>query len=153
MKNIIPASIVLFIKDLDNSGYSLWMQKRTEGGSTQGLWEFPGGKIEAGETPLDAAYREVEEEVEINFPKTNKLLKFKDYPYKYEDRDIMLFTFLGLSPDLPPNKGKWYRISYLDKSSPLKGEIPPINHQIVDEVSDYIKEQSISPFWKSIWTP
>ena len=152
MKNIIPASIVLFIKEIDESGYSLWMQKRTEGGSTHGMWEFPGGKVEADESPLDAAFREVEEEVGIDFPKSNKLLKFKDYPYQFEDRNIVLFTFLGLKSDLPTGKGKWYRISNLEKSSPLKGEIPPINHQIIDEVTDYIKEQSISPLWKSIWT-
>ncbi|TDJ08191.1 MAG: NUDIX domain-containing protein [Deltaproteobacteria bacterium] len=151
MRNIIPASIVLFIKDIDDSGYSLWMQKRTEGGSTHGMWEFPGGKIEAGESPLDAAYREVAEEVEIDFPKSNKLLKFKDYPYQYEDRDILLFTFLGLKADLPTDKGKWYKINYLEKSSHLEGEIPPINHQIIDEMSDYIKEQSTTPFWKSLW--
>jgi 8-oxo-dGTP diphosphatase len=149
MRNIIPASIVLFIKEIDESGYSLWMQKRTEGGSTRGMWEFPGGKIESNESPLEAAIREVEEEVGV---KPNKLMKFKDYPYQYEDRDIVLFTYLGLKSDLPTGKGKWYRITNLEKSSPLKGEIPPINHQIIDEVTDFIKEQSKSLLWKSIWT-
>lgn len=44
------------------------LQQRPEGKSLAGLWEFPGGKIEAGETPEDALIRELEEELAIVVP-------------------------------------------------------------------------------------
>jgi 8-oxo-dGTP diphosphatase len=44
----------------------LLVQQRPEGLSMAGLWEFPGGKLEPGETPEQALIRELEEELAID---------------------------------------------------------------------------------------
>jgi 8-oxo-dGTP diphosphatase len=49
---------------VDEAGRVL-MQQRSAGGVHGGLWEFPGGKLELGESPEQAAARELQEELGI----------------------------------------------------------------------------------------
>jgi len=60
MKIILVSAVAL----LDPDGRVLLAQ-RPAGKSMAGLWEFPGGKVEAGETPEDALVRELHEELGI----------------------------------------------------------------------------------------
>jgi 8-oxo-dGTP diphosphatase len=58
-------------------GGSVLLQKRPEGGSMASLWEFPGGKVEQGETPEAALVRELEEEIGIEvLPRSLEPLAF-----------------------------------------------------------------------------
>ena len=59
-----PLILVVAVALVDADGRVLIAQ-RPEGKSMAGLWEFPGGKIEAGESPEDALIRELREELGI----------------------------------------------------------------------------------------
>lgn len=61
-KKVVLVSAVALI---DIEGRILLAQ-RPEGKSMAGLWEFPGGKVEEGETPEVALIRELQEELGIN---------------------------------------------------------------------------------------
>lgn len=61
MKTVLVSAVAL----IDVEGRVLLAQ-RPEGKSMAGLWEFPGGKVEQGETPEVALIRELQEELGID---------------------------------------------------------------------------------------
>ena len=61
MKVVLVSAVAL----IDADGRVLLAQ-RPEGKSMAGLWEFPGGKVEPGETPEHALIRELHEELGID---------------------------------------------------------------------------------------
>ncbi|MFN7597762.1 MAG: NUDIX domain-containing protein, partial [Cereibacter sp.] len=61
MKIVLVSAVAL----IDADGRVLLAQ-RPEGKSMAGLWEFPGGKVEPGETPEAALIRELKEELGID---------------------------------------------------------------------------------------
>lgn len=54
--------VAVALVDVDNR---VLVSRRPEGKSLEGLWEFPGGKLEAGERPEQALIRELAEELGI----------------------------------------------------------------------------------------
>ncbi len=66
--------------------------RRKEGGVFSGKWEFPGGKVEDGETPEECVVREVVEElgmlVEILFPLTPAF-------HRYPSLEVTIYPFVS----------------------------------------------------------
>ena len=62
-----PIVLVAAVALVDRDGRVL-IAKRPEGKAMAGLWEFPGGKVDAGETPEAALIRELDEELGIQVP-------------------------------------------------------------------------------------
>jgi len=60
MKMVLVSAVAL----VDGDGRVLLAQ-RPQGKAMAGLWEFPGGKVEQGETPEAALVRELQEELGI----------------------------------------------------------------------------------------
>ncbi|MHB1286589.1 MAG: (deoxy)nucleoside triphosphate pyrophosphohydrolase [Leptospirales bacterium] len=59
-----PKRIIVACALIEHEGLIL-AARRKEGGVFSGKWEFPGGKVEAGETPEECVVREVVEELGI----------------------------------------------------------------------------------------
>ncbi|UTW14085.1 Nudix family hydrolase [Marinobacterium rhizophilum] len=56
-----------------------------------GLWEFPGGKVEAGESAADALARELHEELGIEVRRARPLIQI---PHHYADKSVLLDVFV-----------------------------------------------------------
>ena len=63
-RGAVPLVLVAAVALVDTDGRVL-IARRPEGKSMAGLWEFPGGKVEPGESPETALIRELAEELGI----------------------------------------------------------------------------------------
>jgi 8-oxo-dGTP diphosphatase len=73
----------------DEAGRYLITQRR-RGSHLEGLWEFPGGKQEAGESPEACLERELTEELSASFSVGEK---FATIRWEYPDRTVVLHFF------------------------------------------------------------
>jgi A/G-specific adenine glycosylase len=81
-----------------------FVQKRDDGGVWAGLWEFPGGQIEPGEEPGQAAAREVFEETGFTVTPVGKLAVVKHAYTRY--RVTMHAYLMALDGGAPPDEPK-----------------------------------------------
>ena len=94
---------------INNSDNEILICQRGQGGSCEFLWEFPGGKIEQGESPEECLVRECLEELEIEI---EVLDLFEQTKYSYPEREIeFMFFSASLKKGVPTlnvhNSIKW----------------------------------------------
>ena len=87
MKIVLVSAVAL----IDPDGRVLLAQ-RPEGKSLAGLWEFPGGKVEPGESPEVALIRELREELGIE-TKASCLAPLTFASHSYEDFHLLMPLF------------------------------------------------------------
>ncbi len=87
-----PIVLVAAVALVDVDGRVLIAQ-RPEGKSMAGLWEFPGGKVEPGETPEAALIRELEEELGIQ-TWASCLAPFTFASHTYESFHLLMPLFV-----------------------------------------------------------
>jgi len=128
------------------------MNKRTGTDHLNDVWEFPGGKIELGELPVEAACREFSEEVGV--PMTSEQLEiFNVYPFIYTERTVSLFTYLCLSNSINIECGKLEKISlqFNSEESLLSFPLPEANIKIIADLKKYIKRHKSEGTWETLW--
>lgn len=92
------------------------LAKRQKHKTLAGLWEFPGGKVEAGELPYQALCRELDEEVGITVHTAEPLIQIQ---HSYMDRGVALNVWLvrAFAGDAYGREGqeiRWVPLDQLD---------------------------------------
>ncbi|CAK0744957.1 8-oxo-dGTP diphosphatase [Gammaproteobacteria bacterium] len=106
----------------------VFLCRRPPGGHLAGLWEFPGGKLEPGETLEAGLARELSEELGIRVFASEPLIRL---PYHYPDRSVVLEVHRILDYEGTPHgrEGQpcgWHRIEDL-----VLDELPPADAPIL----------------------
>ena len=102
---------------LINNENEILLSKRPEKKHLSGFWEFPGGKVEDGETPEKALIREVKEELNIDI--NNKCiapLSFSEFDYNNFQLLLLLYIcrrWDGVPMSMENNKLEWVKPNML----------------------------------------
>jgi 8-oxo-dGTP diphosphatase len=118
-------------------GGRVLVTRRAEGLHLAGYWEFPGGKVEAGEEPAAAARRELEEETGLV---ARELVSLSIFVHEYTDRPIRFHVFIARDPEGQIRidgavEWAWKRLAE------LRGlRMPPANAQMIGALSWRIGE-------------
>ena len=104
------------------------LAKRSESSHQGGLWEFPGGKVEAGEAVSVALARELQEELAIKVESAEPLLEVR---HDYADKSVLLDVWVvsDFSGEACGNEGQ--RIEWVPISQLAEFEFPAANQAIV----------------------
>jgi 8-oxo-dGTP diphosphatase len=132
----LPIILVVAVGLIDVDGRVLIAQ-RPEGKKMAGLWEFPGGKVDPGETPEAALIRELKEELAID-TKESCLAPFTFASHEYDDFHLLMPLYLCRRwwGSIVPQEGqavKWVRPVRLGDYP-----MPPADKPLVAMLRDFL---------------
>ena len=132
MKTILVVAAAL----VDDEGRVLIAQ-RPQGKQLAGLWEFPGGKVEPGETPELALIRELEEELGIIVKKAC-LAPFVFASHTYDDFHLLMPLFLIRRWEGEPEAREHTAIKWVRPNAMRDFPMPPADAPLVAYLNDFL---------------
>lgn len=129
-KTTIKPTVLVAAVALVDADNRVLIAKRPPGKAMAGLWEFPGGKVEPGETPEAALRRELKEELGIEVCHTC-LAPFNFASHAYETFHLLMPLYLCRTweGEIAPREGqdvKWVRALDLSRYPMPPADLPLI---------------------------
>ena len=132
-KNLVIVASIAIIDANDQ----ILIAKRPNKKHLSGFWEFPGGKVEKGESPENALVREVKEELNIDI--NNKCiapLTFSEF--NYENFHLLLLLYVcrrweGEPMSMEKNEIKWVKVNTLRQY-----KMPPADDSLIYSLQDLL---------------
>jgi 8-oxo-dGTP diphosphatase len=132
MKTVLVAAAAL----IDREGRVLLAQ-RPEGKSMAGLWEFPGGKVEPGETPEAALIRELHEELGID-TWASCLAPLTFASHAYDEFHLLMPLFACRKWEGIPASREGQRLAWVRPRALRDYPMPPADIPLIPILRDWI---------------
>lgn len=124
MINVVAAVI-------ENKEGKIVIAKRNHKKAQGNLWEFPGGKIEAGEKREEALVRELQEEMGITI-KVMEFLGEKEYHYPEKTINLIVYTAVIEKGDISLLEHEEYQ--WIEKEELVNFKFAPADEFIVEKI-------------------
>lgn len=135
-----PTWLPVVAAALQSQDGRMLMQKRAAGTDYEGLWEFPGGKVEHGETPAQALIRELHEELSVMIPQASITpICFAQGNSENGRIPIVILLYTATISNATchaiPTYGAGGESRWFDPMEMEKLEKPPLDHQLTSRLS------------------
>jgi len=132
----LPMVLVVAVALVDADGRVLIAQ-RPEGKSMAGLWEFPGGKVDPGETPEAALIRELREELAID-TEESCLAPFTFASHRYERFHLLMPLYLCRRWQGTPRPLEGQALAWVAPNRLREYPMPPADKPLVAMLRDVV---------------
>jgi 8-oxo-dGTP diphosphatase len=132
MRTLLVSAVAL----IDTDGRVLLAQ-RPEGKSLAGLWEFPGGKVEPGETPETCLIRELKEEIGID-TWSSCLAPLTFASHSYENFHLLMPLFACRRWEGIPTAQEGQRLAWVAADRLRDYPMPPADLPLIPILRDWL---------------
>ena len=132
----LPTVLVVAVALIDGDGRVLIAQ-RPEGKKLAGLWEFPGGKVEPGETPEAALIRELNEELGIE-TKEACLAPLSFVSHAYESIHLLMPLYVCRKWQGTPQTREHQALKWVRPQALRDYPMPPADEPLVAWLRDLL---------------
>lgn len=131
-KTVLVSAVAL----IDTDGRVL-LARRPMGKSLAGLWEFPGGKVEPGETPENALIRELKEELGID-TWSSCLAPLTFASHSYPDFHLLMPLFACRRWQGTPHAREGQELAWVRATNLKNYPMPPADIPLIPVLRDWL---------------
>ncbi len=122
---------LLVVAGVARSGEKVLLTERLRGSHLEGTWEFPGGKVDPGETPEEALIREWKEELAVEI---RDLRPWTFAYHRYTEKTVLiLFYQIEVIGEPTPQEGQ--RMSWVPRADLSNYPMPDADRSLIEELT------------------